>query len=46
MKGFFYPLSHAVLDNTTALGISNEIVEEEAEIFVETGDLFVIESKD
>ena len=46
LKGFFYPLSHAVLDNTTALGISNEIVEEEAEIFVETGDLFVIESKD
>ncbi|MDO4454516.1 MAG: thiamine diphosphokinase [Eubacteriales bacterium] len=46
LKGFYYPLSDAVLDNTTALGISNEIVEEEAEIFVKTGDLFVIESRD
>ena len=46
LKGFYYPLSNARLDNKTSLGISNEIVEEDAEIFLKTGELFVIESKD
>lgn len=46
LKGFYYPLSNATLDNKTALGVSNEIVGEEAEIFLKTGELFVIESRD
>lgn len=46
LKGFYYPLSNAVLDNNTALGVSNEIVDEEAEISLKTGELFVIESRD
>lgn len=44
--GFFYPLSDAVLTGVTSLGVSNEIVEEEAVISVEEGVLMVIESRD
>lgn len=46
LKGFYYPLSDAVMDNKTSLGISNEIVEDEAEITLKTGELFVIQSRD
>ena len=46
LRGFYYPLLDAELDNKTTLGVSNKIVEKEAEIFVKTGELFVIESKD
>ncbi len=46
LKGFYYPLTDAELDNQTSLGVSNEIAADEAEIFLKTGELFVIESKD
>lgn len=46
LKGFKYPLTDACLKGFCSLGISNEIVEEEAEITFERGILLVIESKD
>ena len=45
-SGVFYPLDHVDLQPLTSLGISNEIVDEEAVITVEDGTLIVIESKD
>ena len=45
-SGVFYPLDHVDLQPFTSLGISNEIVDEEAVITVEDGTLIVIESKD
>lgn len=46
LRGFKYPLSDACLRKFSSLGISNEIVEEEARISFERGILLVIESKD
>lgn len=46
LRGFFYPLENAVLDIATSLGVSNEIVDEEAVIFVGKGKLLVVESRD
>lgn len=46
LKGFRYPLSGAVIRNDVTLGISNEIVGEEASIKVERGVAIVIESRD
>ncbi|MFV0465112.1 MAG: thiamine diphosphokinase [Lachnospiraceae bacterium] len=46
LKGMKYPLYQAELNYYRSLGISNEIVEEEAEISFEHGTLLVIESKD
>ena len=45
-SGVFYPLDHVDLQPFTSLGISNEIVDEEAVITVEDGTLIVVESKD
>lgn len=46
LRGFQYPLEHAAMDGFRSMGISNEIVEEEAMITLEQGLLLVIESKD
>lgn len=46
LRGFKYPLCKATLYSDNTLGISNEIVEEEAEIELEEGIAIVIESKD
>lgn len=46
LRGFKYPLLDASLESFCTLGISNEIVEEEAEIIFESGILLVVESKD
>ncbi len=46
LKGFKYPLEKYSLPIGVSLGISNEIVEEEATIELEEGILIVIESRD
>lgn len=46
LKGFKYPLDRACLRGFCSLGVSNEIVETEAEITFEEGILLVIESRD
>ena len=46
LTGFRYPLTDATLTLGISRGVSNEIVEEVAEITLQTGCLFVIESKD
>lgn len=46
LKGFKYPLNRHTLTNDNALGVSNEIVKEEAEISFENGILIMIQSKD
>ncbi len=46
LKGFQYPLDHAVLECYHSLGVSNEIVAEQGEISFQDGVLLVIESKD
>lgn len=46
LRGFKYPLTDHVLKGFNTLGVSNEIVDEEATITLEEGQLLVIESKD
>ncbi len=46
LKGFKYPLDHVTLTSGSSLGISNEIVEEEAEVELLEGILLVIEARD
>lgn len=46
LSGFYYPLTDYRLEADCAMGISNEITEEEAEIRFESGRLLVIESRD
>ena len=56
MTGFRYPIEHAILRKAEyqnlestfgcSRGISNEITDELAQIWVETGDLLVVESRD
>ena len=46
MKGFYYPLTDVTLTGYTSLGVSNEIVDEKASVFVREGVLIVIESRD
>lgn len=46
LTGFYYPLRDAVLEGASSLGVSNEIVEERADISVKKGCLLVIESRD
>lgn len=46
LKGFKYPLEAYTMGSFSSLGISNEIVEEKAEILFEEGILLVIESRD
>ena len=46
LKGFKYPLKDFTMGGFSSLGISNEIVDEVAEIFFNEGYLIVIESRD
>lgn len=46
LKGFKYPLENFTMGSFSSLGISNEIVEEKAEILIEEGILLIIESRD
>lgn len=46
LKGFKYPLDHIIMKSGSSLGISNEIVDEEAKVEFLEGVLMVIESKD
>lgn len=46
LEGFKYPLTNAVMPSFSSLGISNEIVEEQAKIKIENGVLLMIESRD
>lgn len=46
LTGFLYPLSDACLRGFCSLGISNEIVEDEAEIRFDGGILLVLETSD
>ena len=46
LEGFYYPLHKFTLTSYTSIGISNEIVEEEARISFDEGVLVMIESKD
>lgn len=46
LQGFKYPLDNATIDSFCSLGVSNEIVDSQARIFVKSGVLLVIESKD
>lgn len=46
LTGFYYPLQDYTMEAGSALGISNEITEEEAEISFVSGTLLVIESRD
>lgn len=46
LKGFKYPLENFKLEAFNSLGISNEIIEDEAEIRFKKGTLLVIEARD
>ena len=46
LEGVYYPLRDAVLTYGNSLGISNEIVSEEAKIHIGRGSLLLIESRD
>lgn len=46
LSGFKYPLDNYTLGGFNSLGVSNEIVEEEAHIGLSSGYLIVIESRD
>lgn len=46
LQGFKYPLEKAALTSDNSLGISNEIVADEAEISLEEGILIMIEAQD
>lgn len=46
LKGMKYPLWDAVVPSFSSLGVSNEIIDEKAEISVEQGVLLVVESRD
>ena len=46
LKGFKYPLNDYTMGGFNSLGISNEIVDDEAEISFTSGQMIVIESKD
>lgn len=46
LVGFYYPLSNYTMSCNQALGLSNEIIAEEAFISVTEGALIVIESRD
>ena len=46
LKGVKYPLENAILNSGISLGISNEIVDDRAEIMFQDGILLGIESRD
>ena len=46
LKGFKYPLDHIILEAGSSLGISNEILEDVAQVEISDGFLLVIEARD
>ncbi|OYD06425.1 thiamine diphosphokinase [Paludifilum halophilum] len=46
LRGFLYPLTDAVLTRSRPLGISNELTDDTGRIFLKSGKLVVIESRD
>jgi thiamine pyrophosphokinase len=46
LEGFQYPLEDVTVKAFSSLGISNEIIEEQALIRVKNGVLLVIEARD
>lgn len=46
LRGFFYPLDGYTMTCDDAIGISNQITEDEAQISFDGGRLLVIESRD
>ena len=46
LRGLKYPLTDYTMGGFNSLGISNEIVSDEASISLSSGQLIVIESKD
>ncbi len=46
LKGFFYPLDGYTMTWRDAVGISNQIVDEEASVCFDSGQLLVVESRD
>lgn len=46
LRGFKYPLNQYTLKNSDGLAVSNEILEDEAEIEFKTGELMIVESRD
>ena len=46
LRGFFYPLDGYTMTCDDAIGVSNQITEDEARITFDGGRLLVIESRD
>lgn len=46
LKGFKYPLDNAILNIGHSIGVSNEIVEDNAEIEIKDGILIIVQSND
>lgn len=46
LEGFLYPLTDATIIKEDSIGVSNELREEEGHIYVDTGYLLVMETKD
>lgn len=46
LKGFKYPLDNVTLSKGSSLGISNELLDEEASVLITEGILLVMETKD
>lgn len=46
LKGFKYPVTDYSFDRFTSLGISNEIVDDQAVVDIHRGKFIIIESKD
>lgn len=46
LKGFYYPLEDNLIEFGSTLGISNKVIEDEAEIFIIKGEALIIESID
>lgn len=46
LRGFKYPLNEYTLKNSDGLAVSNELLEDYAEIEFKTGELMIVESRD
>ena len=46
LEGVAYPLRHGTFSNAFPLGVSNEILAENAAVTVEKGDLLVVYARD
>ena len=46
LKGMKYPLYETILEKGSSLGVSNEIVSQEAQILLENGVLLIIQARD